>query len=616
VIRSKGDITVDARFVANGTSHTARGGSIELRSERGITVMPGNSSMQARGGSQAEGGSVELCARSAIVVAADVDVGAGDGGDVDLTGRSVAVAGIDARGIGDAGDGGFVFICAEETIAFSGLIRLDGSTGLFQKGGSGGELYAESYFGDISLALGGISARGASPDGIGGGIELYAAGSITIEAPLDVGGPVGLTTGGEILVQAEVDCTLDASAFVNASGGESGGSVEFDCGRDVTLHGSISVVATARGGYGGFVFLEGAYRNTGGLLTIESVIDASSNASCSREEGCGVGGCIDADSCNVHLSRDSHLIATGPRGGEITLEAASSLHVEGNLDATRTVAEEAEGTNSILHASAIDPVISGTIVPPPDVRALPPCTGSPPPLPCADPCPNCGDGRVEPPETCDPGEDGSLLCHGCDAFCRTLFESACDDGRLCTEDSCDPLIGCRNLTLPGPCVEEPRPTPTTGPTRTATPSVTGTPPTATATRTRTSTRTATATVPTPSRTRTRTRASSRTPSARPTEAATSTTATPTPTLSPTPSPDPGEACIGDCDGDGTVAVGELITCVSIALGVRPLGACVAFERKGTGSVSVVDLLGAVAASLSECSGAMRPAAQTSRVPRF
>jgi hypothetical protein len=74
---------------------------------------------------------------------------------------------------------------------------------------------------------------------------------------------------------------------------------------------------------------------------------------------------------------------------------------------------------------------------------------------------------------------------------------------------------------------------------------------------------------------------------------------PTPTASLTPTataalPD----CAGDCDGDGAVAVNELILGVRSALEGEIL--CAACERDGDGAVSISELVGAVNSALSGC----------------
>ncbi len=84
--------------------------------------------------------------------------------------------------------------------------------------------------------------------------------------------------------------------------------------------------------------------------------------------------------------------------------------------------------------------------------------------------------------------------------------------------------------------------------------------------------------------------------------------TPTPTSTPTPTPTetPMHRCAGDCDGDKTVSVDELVTAVAIALGQEPLAACDAADSDADGTVTVAEVVGAVQRALAGCGdGAMR-----------
>jgi hypothetical protein len=79
------------------------------------------------------------------------------------------------------------------------------------------------------------------------------------------------------------------------------------------------------------------------------------------------------------------------------------------------------------------------------------------------------------------------------------------------------------------------------------------------------------------------------------------TATPEPSSTPEPSPTAGPACVGDCDGDGTVAINELIRGVGIALGSATLEVCPSLDTDNDGSVAINELVRAVNAALSaEC----------------
>ena len=60
------------------------------------------------------------------------------------------------------------------------------------------------------------------------------------------------------------------------------------------------------------------------------------------------------------------------------------------------------------------------------------------------------------------------------------------------------------------------------------------------------------------------------------------------------------AACPDCDGDGTVAINELVTGITIALGGTALDACPTFDRDGNGAVSIDELVAAITAALEGC----------------
>lgn len=59
-------------------------------------------------------------------------------------------------------------------------------------------------------------------------------------------------------------------------------------------------------------------------------------------------------------------------------------------------------------------------------------------------------------------------------------------------------------------------------------------------------------------------------------------------------------CTGDCDGDGTVTVDELIKGVTIALGTASLSTCSTFDGNADGSVTVDEIVAAVIHALGGC----------------
>jgi hypothetical protein len=63
---------------------------------------------------------------------------------------------------------------------------------------------------------------------------------------------------------------------------------------------------------------------------------------------------------------------------------------------------------------------------------------------------------------------------------------------------------------------------------------------------------------------------------------------------------PTRACVGDCNGDGRVAIAELILGVRILLGQAALSECPSFDADMSGTVSIAELVQAVAAALVGC----------------
>ncbi len=53
----------------------------------------------------------------------------------------------------------------------------------------------------------------------------------------------------------------------------------------------------------------------------------------------------------------------------------------------------------------------------------------------------------------------------------------------------------------------------------------------------------------------------------------------------------------ECDGDGQVAVNEIITGIAIALGTRPLADCPAIDADGDGVVSIAEIITAIGVAL-------------------
>jgi hypothetical protein len=162
---------------------------------------------------------------------------------------------------------------------------------------------------------------------------------------------------------------------------------------------------------------------------------------------------------------------------------------------------------------------------------------------------------------------------------------------------------------------EPTATPTDLPTRTFTPTpiVTATPTLAMATATSTATTASPTSTPTQGEatatasatvTGSPTDVSTPTPTATAEQTAPTATATPgvttTPTDTPTRRPTSTEECTGDCDGNGTVGVSELLLGVNIALDRIGVTQCRAFDVDEDGIVAIHELVAGVESAARRC----------------
>ncbi len=78
------------------------------------------------------------------------------------------------------------------------------------------------------------------------------------------------------------------------------------------------------------------------------------------------------------------------------------------------------------------------------------------------------------------------------------------------------------------------------------------------------------------------------------------TATPTIETQPTITATPPPPCPGDCDGNGRVAINELVLAVRIALGAAGVDDCSAADGNGDGDITISELVRAVRSALEGC----------------
>jgi len=393
-----GFLTVDAGSIevlsgsigADGTGTEACGGLVTLQAHAGPLVLA--APLRATGNSLCSGGYAELVGES-VELRASVNVTGGDyPGGVAVTANSgdlllAATASIRANGeqidFEDGGDGGAISLLAESgSVTLLGDVETDGAT-------------PEGEAGSIVVVAGGtvqttglLSAQGNGGGSNGGTIEIDGPGGVAIANHVRVSGGSG-AAGGEIDVRSDGDVTLAPLKTLQANGGWLGaGGITIRDARTITTAGTIEARASS-GGNGGFVSLETCFATVAGALDVSA-------------SGGGPAGQNAVKAGVIALSPAARVLATPCTAG-----ACNQLTLSGG-------------------APAVDPLAVVT----PLAQVVVDATYNA--------C--CGNGTLEPGETCD--DANGLSCDGCSRFCRDEPSPPCpSDGNECTLD-CTPDADC------------------------------------------------------------------------------------------------------------------------------------------------------------------------------
>ena len=443
VIQAGGAVTLKGKLMAKNSTTSGGGGNISIRAG-GDFIYVAAGVLSVGGSALGSAGSLDIVAGGRADLGDAIDLVGGDGGALDVeAGADVVVRKpIDADATGDAGSGGCVGIVAGTQLQILADITEDGAgSSTMSGGGCGGFGCFESRFGDTIISAN-ILAEGNIPDGGGGDLAFISRGSISVASGTTVSAraPGAMGCGGDLEMDADFDVT--SAGVLDSSGGFGGGFVTIDAGRNVTLTGRVDASGFAIAGFGGeFDVIAGD--NTKGTLSIQNTVDVTGGA-CSVDLGCGAGGITDLTGCDVTLTAAASLKAGGPQGGENDIRAREQLTIQGPVDATTTGGTNpADGVNKFSYPSRKPAAISGSVTPSPTLTAMATCTSAGQ-TNCLVPCPTCGNGVVEFPETCDTAGTPQS-CDGCSVFCQI---ENCNDANVCTTDSCSPSLGCRHVPVP------------------------------------------------------------------------------------------------------------------------------------------------------------------------
>jgi cysteine-rich repeat protein len=402
-----GDVSVAETIDARGLGGSNTGGSVSIEATGSITL----ADVDASGGNFFGGGSISLASGGDISLggALDADAGPpdGEGGSISVvtTAGRVTIAGklstLGHCGYGSCNNGGAIVVGAGQGITIGA--DLVASTGCDCTGGNV-DLDAG---GDVIQTAGSKIASTSGSDGSGGDVSISAGGNVSLQtvdtSSSGSGGDVDIR-GGRDLAVAAIDASGSAAEDAN------GGQVSLTGGRNVSLD-----TVDAAGGSGGSLSVD-----TGGTVTILSSLDVSA------QDAEGTGGDLAVRGCDVNVSATGRLKArTGsdlPGYGTNTLVSIGTGRITIAAGAT-LVADDA----NVLRYKLTPPQNAGTIVPGATFT---------PDLGLGD-CPAvlCGNGVLDPLETCDDGNN--LSCDGCRNDCGR-HDAVCGDGIVECGEGCEP----------------------------------------------------------------------------------------------------------------------------------------------------------------------------------
>jgi len=429
-LATTGDVTTTAAgdLHADGAAYDetgGAGGSLLLGAAGSIAT---EGQLLAQGALDSDGGAVEITAATDVVIGAPIrlqgGVGGGGGGTLDVAaGNDIRIQEtIDVEGRGNA-DGNTVELFAGRDIRVEALLSVNGN-GVDASGGAA----SLDAGGDIVLA-GRIRADGGA-FGVGGSIHYNTFGDLVVAAGA-VGQANGGASGGEIRRipyaqgpqpgQVVVDGRLEA---VGLAGGM-GGDIHLGPHCAISITGSVSAVRTSGGP-------PGTTRLTAGTVTIAAGGDVEppptivilnpalrpccGNGLADPQEGCDDGNALHCDGCSASCAVEPNPLC-GDDGNPCT-------------------------------AAVCVPATGCVAVPLPDL------------VPCPDDGNVCTDdvcsagSCAHPNHICDDGIDCTVDTCAVPGGCVfTPADAPCEDGNTCTTDHCDTVLGCVSQVEPDgtPC---------------------------------------------------------------------------------------------------------------------------------------------------------------------
>jgi hypothetical protein len=446
-IEAGGNVTVAGRITGDSGDGASACFFIDAG---GDIVFTAGSAVSASGGITGFGGDAAFNAGGNVTLADELVLTGTSGGTLAISAvGAVVIDSVRANSVAQ-GDGGSITIDAA-SLQVTGILNCRADDG---EGASGGSITLNTFAGNIYLGDS-LLTEGGAPDGNGGDIKLDSEQGVTLAAGFQLssrGNGADESFGGDVSLEARDAITLQGK--IDSSGGALAGNVAITSGATIALNGLIDASGRNTASAGGNLTVT-AGPTSGGAVSVTNTIDVTAGG-CDAD-GCGSAGNTDFTACSMLVGATAIINANAPEAGSNDFTVKGTLTVNGSVRAAKTTTAGTNGINTVTYRQAAPPVIASGKMNPPAVLVEQATCSAAGQTDCLDPCPQCGNSVIEYPETCD----GAVSEGCCNSTCQL---EQCDDGLVCTIESCAPMAGCRHMPAPSPCEEPAAPTPTPVPT--------------------------------------------------------------------------------------------------------------------------------------------------------
>ena len=443
-------------LVADANGNAGFGGVIDVTAGGHVGGNNGATGVLSAQGSTASTAGIDGGSGGMVCIdgAAGLTLGGGINGGINATAGRSGCGGCIALATDTSG--------ADLTVAvpmFAGAAGIDGFAGEIDVAASGsailqGDMDASANNGCGTLCLMALAditletpAQAIRADGLGGLILMCTGRDVVLGSPLVSAAATSTLTGnsgGSFCVLNNRNTMANGPVDVSAAGPNAGGMIDIEADRNFAIGSSAALGADGgRTGSGGSIFLLAGGPGFPGDLSLNGSAHATGSAPASALSQAAA----TLTGCTVHVGPTGLLDTLGDARASNTLKARTGLQTDAGALIATTGGSPTSRNFVTLPMGAPTPSAPAFSPPlaPGDVQFQPVCSPANPPPGCLLPCPVCGNGQVEYPETCDNGTANGA-CQPCDLNCRI---HTCDDGNPCTVDGCDALLGCTHATIPG-----------------------------------------------------------------------------------------------------------------------------------------------------------------------